>query len=146
VISRWRAAGWILAGALLAANLAGAGAMALTPQKPDWRQVTGTLVAEVQAGDVVVPEPFWNAKALRYYAGGRLAVYDKAPLPAAPETVRACVDELRILGRRVWLVEDVGHYGDPTRLLYRELTARGQRVGGFRAAGIGEITLFQLAR
>lgn len=146
VISRWRAAGWVLAGALLTANLVGTGAMALTPQKPDWRLVTETLMAEAQAGDVVVLEPFWNAKALRYYAGGRLTVYDKAPLPAAPETVRVCVDELHTLGRRVWLVEDVGHYGDPARLLYQELTARGQRIRSFRAAGIGEITLFALTR
>jgi 4-amino-4-deoxy-L-arabinose transferase-like glycosyltransferase len=146
VIPRHKAAGLLLAGALLASNLAGTAVMAELPQKPDWRQLTATLIAEAQAGDLVVPEPFWNAKPLRYYAGGRLAVYDLAPLPATPEEVQRCVEELGIVERRIWLVEDVGHYGDPDRLLYQALMKRGRRVQSFRAAGIGEITLFELSR
>lgn len=146
LISRSKAAGLALAGALLAANLAGAVVMLELPQKPDWRHLTETLIAEVQAGDLVVPEPFWNAKPLRYYAGGRLRIYDGAPLPAAPQKVQECVEELRAVGTRIWLVEDVGHYGDPDRLLYQALMAHGRRVKSFRAAGIGEITLFELSR
>jgi hypothetical protein len=146
VIPRHKAAGLLLAGALLASNLAGTAVMAELPQKPDWRQLTATLIAEAQAGDLVVPEPFWNAKPLRYYAGARLAVYDLAPLPATPEEVQRCVEELGSVERRVWLVEDVGHYGDPDRLLYQALMKRGRRVQSFRAAGIGEITLFELSR
>lgn len=146
VIQGQKTAGLLLAGALLAANLAGTAIMVELPQKPDWRQLTETLAAEAQAGDLVVPEPFWNAKPLRYYAGGRLTIYDRAPLPAEPASVQACVEELRSAGRRVWLVEDVGHYGDPDRQLYQALMESGRRVQSFRAAGIGEITLFELSR
>ncbi len=146
VIPRNKAAGLVLAGALVAANLAGTAVMTELPQKPDWRRWTEALIAEAQAGDLVVPEPFWNAKPLRYYAGGRLTIYDGAPLPATPAGVQDCVAELRTVGTRVWLVEDVGHYGDPDRLLYQALMMNGQRVKSVRAAGIGEITLFELSR
>lgn len=144
VWSRRREAGLLLAGILLASSAWGTWLMAETPQKPDWRDLTAALVAQQEPGDVVVPEPFWNAKPLRYYADGALTIYDGAPLPATPAGAAKVVAELQERATRVWLIEDVGHYGDPDRLLKGAFDQAFSLLEHDHVAGIGDILLYRV--
>jgi len=144
LMKRWEAVGLAVIGVLVILNVAGAWMMARTMQKPDWRDLTAQLIEESVEGDVIMPEPFWNAKPLRYYAGGRLVVSDVAPLPATKQGV---ADALALLARdatRLWLVEDAGHYGDPDRLLAGYLNSRYPLLQVETFAGIGNVALYQL--
>ena len=138
------AVGLILAGALLALNLGGAWLLATTPQKPDWRGLTADLVEQVEEGDVIVPEPFWNAKPLHYYADGALTISDAAPLPASSEGVASAMAGLADSASRLWLIEDVEHYGDPDRLLAGYLNARYPLLQSRMVDQIGEVALYRL--
>lgn len=142
-IGQWRApAGAAMAALLAALALWGTLLQAQVPQKEDWRGLTAYLVEQSAAGDVVMPEPFWNAKPLQYYAGGRLRIDDSAPLPATPAGVAAAVQAAVQGGRRLWLVENVGHYGDPQRLLAGYLNGRCETEATQPWPGIGMVTLF----
>jgi len=144
LVKRNPAAGIILVGMLVALNLAGAWMLASTQQKPDWRGLTAYLVEQAGEGDVIVPEPFWNAKPLRYYAGDALSVSDVAPLPATDGAVADAMAGLTEDADRLWLIEDVGHYGDADRLLAGYLNARYPLLHTETLDGIGEISLYQL--
>jgi hypothetical protein len=143
-LAQWKmAAGGALALLLIAPALWGCWLQAATPEKDDWRGLTAALLSAGGEGAVVLPEPFWNAKPLRYYAGDRLIVDDGAPLPAAPAGVAQAVERATAGGTRaVWLVENVGHYGDPERLLAQYLRSHCTADIAFAYPGIGEATHF----
>jgi len=144
LMRRKRAIGLLLAGALIALNLAGAWMLASTPQKPDWRGMTANLIEQAGEGDVFVPEPFWNAKPLRYYAGDAISISDVAPLPATADEVASAMADLAEDADRLWLIEDVAHYGDPDRLLAGHLNAHYSLIQTETVDGIGEVALYQL--
>ena len=144
LMKRWEAAGVALIGLLVILNLGGAWMMEGTMQKPDWRGLTAYLVERADDGDTVMPEPFWNAKPLRYYAGSRLVVSDVAPLPATEQGVADAVALLAGNATRLWLVEDAGHYGDPDRLLAGYLNSRYPLLQIEAFAGIRNVALYQL--
>lgn len=144
LMRRKAAIGLALAGVLVMLNAAGAWMMAETLQKPDWRGLTARLMEQAAEGDVLVPEPFWNAKPLNYYAGGQLVISDAAPLPATQEAVKDAVSRLVEDASRLWLIEDVRHYGDPERLLAGYLNANYPLLQAEMVAGVGEVTLYQL--
>ena len=140
---RWAPAGAALTAAMLALSLFGLWNMALTPQKPDWRSATAYLLSQSAPGDVVMPEPYWNAKPLRYYAGDKLNIDDRAPLPATPAGVAQAADAALAGHARLWLVETVGHYGDPGRLLAGYLDTRCAQVQTIAFPGVGRIALYR---
>ena len=144
VMGKWRGLGYALAAALVLLGLSGTWLMAGAIQKPDWRGLAAYLIQESEEGDVVALEPFWNAKPLRYYAAGRLTISDAAPLPATRQGVAEAVAQLAARARRLWLVEDVGHYGDPERLLAGHLNARYPLLHAREYPGIGRVALYVL--
>ncbi len=143
-LAQWKlAAGAALALLLIGPALWGCWLQVVTPEKDDWRGLTARLAREAGAGDVILPEPFWNAKPLRYYAGQRLVIDDGAPLPATSAGVAEAVGRATAGGTRsFWLIENVGHYGDPGRLLAGYLRAHCVEEASFAYPGIGEATHF----
>ena len=144
MVRRWELLGLSLAGLLVVINLAGTWTMQGTSQKPDWRSLAAYLVQEARAGDVVVPEPFWNAKPLGYYASDKLAIYDGVPLPATADGVAGAISGATAGRSRLWLVEDVGHYGDRERLLAGYLDTHYARLQTWIVSGIGQVALYQV--
>jgi mannosyltransferase len=144
--TRLRAAGAALAVLLLLVNLGGSWTQAVNLEKPDWRGVTAYIVNHQQVGDVVLPQPAWNADLLRYYAGGQLRIYDQLPAPATVENIPPAVAEVAAGGGRLWFIEDVAHYENRERLLAGYLNDHFRRLSTLDYPRFGPVVLYQLGQ
>ena len=139
----WRVA---VLGGLVAICLAGAVIAAQRPQKDDWRSAVQYVLQKSAAKDVVVFVPLWNFKPFDYYARGRVALYDKVPVPlAADADIGALLSPALAGHERLWLIWTPGHYADPKGEVQRYLEGHFPRSLAQDFPGVGRISLYQVA-
>ncbi len=151
---RHRRLGLGLLGVLILTNSLNLGAQALTPLKPQFREASAYLRANIGAGDLVLFQIPYNAHVMRYYWDGPFPPTLDAPYTNYRDETGAYLYDLAyvdleltragLVGRRVWFVESEVELWDERGLVRAWLEQRGRALAERSFHGV-RVTLFELA-